>query len=154
MRVGSGFDVHAFDPSRPLVLAGVTIEGSAGLAGWSDGDVASHAIVDALLGAAGLGDLGSHFPESQVKQGSSSLLMLARTSSLLAEAGYAVGNIDCVVIAQNVRLAHYRPAMSSEVATALGIEAGKVSIKATTTDNLGFTGRGEGIAAIAVALLE
>lgn len=151
MRTGIGFDAHAFDSARPLVLGGVTIPGAPGLAGWSDADVLSHAVADALLGAAALGDLGAHFSESQVPEGISSLEILTRTSELLADAGYSIGNIDATVIAQSVVIAPHCSALRSTMAAALGIDGGRVNVKATTTDKLGFTGRGEGIAAIAVA---
>lgn len=154
MRMGIGFDTHAFDSARPLVLGGVTIPGAQGLAGWSDADVLSHAVADALLGAAALGDLGVHFPESQVPEGVSSMEILRRTSELLAEAGYSIVNIDSTVIAQSVPVAPHCVAIRSKIALALGIEEGRVSVKATTTDKLGFAGRGEGIAAIAVVGIE
>ena len=150
-----GFDVHAFDAGseRPLVLGGVTIPGAPGLAGWSDADVVSHAVGDALLGAAGLGDLGAWFPQDKVAEGESSQVLLAEVARLVAEAGYTVGNIDCVVVVQEVRLAPHRAAMQAALARTLGLAQGAVSVKATTTDRLGFTGRGEGVAAMAVALL-
>lgn len=154
MRVGMGFDVHAFDAARPLVLGGVTIEGAPGLAGWSDADVVSHAIADALLGAAGLGDLGTYFPKDAVAEGSSSQLLLAEVARLIADAGYRVGNIDCVVVVQEVRVGPHRAAMEAVLSASLGVPADDVSVKATTTDHLGFTGRGEGVSAMAVALLE
>ncbi|MGH2719799.1 MAG: 2-C-methyl-D-erythritol 2,4-cyclodiphosphate synthase [Actinomycetota bacterium] len=152
-----GFDAHAFAPvgtERPLVLGGVRIDGAPGLAGWSDADVIAHAIGDALLGAANLGDLGAYFPKEAVAEGVSSLSLLREVARRIGEAGYAVANIDCVVIAQSVRVSPHRRAMAEALAGALGLEAGQVSVKATTTDRMGFTGRGEGIAATAVALLE
>ncbi|MEO7803204.1 MAG: 2-C-methyl-D-erythritol 2,4-cyclodiphosphate synthase [Actinomycetota bacterium] len=154
MRTGIGFDVHAFDETRPLVLAGVTIDNAIGLAGWSDADVVSHAIADALLGAAGLGDLGTHFPEEAVAEGSSSLEMLTHTANLLQVGGYEVVNIDTVVMIQDIKIAPYRTIMAERVADALGIDAEKVSIKATTTDRLGFVGRQEGAAALAIVLVD
>lgn len=154
MRTGIGFDAHAFDSARPLVLGGVTIPGAQGLAGWSDADVLSHAVADALLGAAALGDLGAHFSESQVPEGMSSIEIIERTGKLLADAGYQIVNIDSTVIAQSVPIAPHCAAIRSTMAAVLGIDEGRVSVKATTTDNLGFTGRGEGIAAIAVAGIE
>lgn len=154
MRTGIGFDAHAFDATRPLVLGGVTIPGAPGLAGWSDADVLSHAMADALLGAAALGDLGTHFSESEVPEGISSVEILESTVKLLADAGYAIVNIDSTVIAQSVPIAPHVAAIRSKIANALGIDEGKISVKATTTDKLGFTGRGEGIAAFAVALVE
>lgn len=154
MRVGIGYDVHAFDATRTLVLAGVTIEGHPGLAGWSDADVVVHSVIDAMLGAAANGDIGSHFPEESVPEGSSSLELLARTVSMLASGGYRVANVDCVVVVQDVVLRDHRRVMEERLAAALGIERGNVSVKATTTDRLGFIGRGEGIAGMAVVLLE
>ena len=154
MRVGLGFDVHAFDASRPLVLGGVTIAGAPGLAGWSDADVVSHAIVDALLGAAGLGDIGAYFPKEAVAEGVSSQDLLAEVARLVAAAGYRIGNIDATVVVQEVRIGSHRAVMEETIASTLAIERRSISVKATTTDHLGFTGRGEGVAAMAVALLE
>jgi 2-C-methyl-D-erythritol 2,4-cyclodiphosphate synthase len=154
MRVGIGVDAHAFDVSRPLVLGGVHIMDAPGLAGWSDADVVSHAIADALLGAAGLGDLGTYFPRETVAEGVSSQVLLVEVAHLVAEAGYVIGNIDCVVVLQEVRLAPHRARMEETLASSLGLELGTVSVKATTTDRLGFAGRGEGAGAMAVALLE
>lgn len=154
MRVGIGFDVHAFDAARPLVLGGVTIEGPPGLAGWSDADVVSHAIADALLGAAGLGDLGTYFPKEAVPEGVSSQVLLAEVARLVAGAGYRLGNLDCVLMVQEVRVGPHRARMEETLAATLGVDRAAVSVKATTTDHLGFTGRGEGIAATAVVLLE
>lgn len=153
MRVGMGYDVHAFDPDRPLVLGGVTIQERGGLAGHSDADVVSHAVADALLGAAGLGDIGEHFPASSMSEGASSLRILARTASLLADAGYAIVNIDATVVIQHVRMSAHRKQMEQAIAGALSIEKTQVSVKATTTDHLGLTGRGEGAAGMAVALV-
>lgn len=153
MKVGLGYDVHAFDPSRPLVLGGVTVEGSSGLAGWSDADVLSHAIVDAMLGAAGMGDLGAHFSTEEVPEGISSLDLIAQTAAMVAEAGYRVHNVDAVIVVQDVRLSPYRQEMQNRVAMALNIEATSVNIKATTTDRLGFVGAGEGAVGMAVVLL-
>jgi 2-C-methyl-D-erythritol 2,4-cyclodiphosphate synthase len=154
VRVGHGVDVHAFDPTRPLVLGGVTIDGAPGLAGWSDADVLCHAIADALLGAAGLGDLGGHFPEERVPEGSSSLELLAETLRKVREAGFHPVNVDVVVIAEAVRLAPYREAMAARMASVLELDPAAVNVKATTTDRLGFLGRGEGMAAMAVVLIE
>ncbi len=154
MRTGIGFDAHAFDSARPLVLGGVIIPGAQGLAGWSDADVLSHAVADALLGAAALGDLGVHFSESEVPEGMSSTEILTRTNELLADAGYSIVNIDATVIAQNIVIAPYSAAIRAKMSTALGIDEGAVSVKATTSDKLGFTGRDEGIAALAVAGIE
>jgi 2-C-methyl-D-erythritol 2,4-cyclodiphosphate synthase len=154
MRVGVGFDVHAFDPTRQLVLGGVPIAGAPGLAGWSDADALSHAIADALLGAAGLGDLGQHFPKDAVREGVSSQDLLSEVARLVQAAGYRIGNLDATIVAQAVRIGPHRSRMEETLAATLGIDRARVSIKATTTDHLGFTGRGEGIAAIAVALIE
>jgi 2-C-methyl-D-erythritol 2,4-cyclodiphosphate synthase len=154
MRVGLGYDVHAFDESRPLVLGGVTIQDHGGLAGHSDADVISHAVADALLGAAGLGDLGTHFSSDAVPEGVSSLQILARTAVLIADAGFTIVNVDATVVIQNVRMAPHRPEMISRVAEALSLEPSRVSVKSTTTDLLGFAGRGEGAAGIAIALIE
>lgn len=154
MRTGIGFDVHGFDSTRPLVLGGVTIDEATGLAGWSDADVVVHAITDALLGAGALGDLGTHFPEETVPEGSSSLEMLTHTAQLLRASGYRVINVDSVVMIQDVRIAPYRQQMTERIADALGVADSVISIKATTTDRLGFIGRQEGAAALAVALVE
>lgn len=154
MRVGVGYDVHGFDDSRPLVLGGVTIQGASGLAGWSDADVISHAIVDALLGAAGLGDMGVYFTSTSIREGLSSLQMLELTAQEIEGAGYRVVNIDSVVVIQDVKVAPHRRRMAELISEALGIDTSQVNIKATTTDRLGLTGRGEGAAATAVALLE
>jgi 2-C-methyl-D-erythritol 2,4-cyclodiphosphate synthase len=154
MRIGFGFDAHPFDARRPLLLGGVEIPGSPGLAGHSDGDVLSHAIADALLGAAGLGDLGSRFPAEERWKDASSLLILSETIALLRDHGSAVVNVDATVIAEAPKLGPHREQMAEKIAHALGIERGLVSVKATTTDEMGFTGRREGIAAIAVVLAE
>jgi 2-C-methyl-D-erythritol 2,4-cyclodiphosphate synthase len=154
MRIGLGYDVHAFDQSRPLVLGGVMIQDHGGLAGHSDADVVSHAVADALLGAAGLGDLGSHFSSDSVPEGISSLQILARTSALLADAGFSIVNVDVTVVIQQVRMAPHRLEMISRLAEALSLDPGQVSVKSTTTDLLGFAGRAEGAAGIAIALLQ
>ncbi len=153
IRVGQGLDAHRFERGRVLVVGGVTIEGHDGLGGHSDADVLSHAIADALLGAGGLGDLGDRFPGDARWKGVSSLEILAETRRLLDEASIEIVNIDATVVAQEPRLAPHRDAMMRNVATALGLDTGQVSIKATTTDGMGFTGRGEGMAASAVALV-
>lgn len=154
MRVGQGLDVHAFseDPSRPLVLAGVVVPGAPGLAGHSDADVATHALCDALLGAAGLGDLGTFFPDDDPAiAGIDSMELLGRVLELLAAQGWAPVNADVTVVAQRPRIAPHREAM----AAALSARAGcPVSVKATTTEGLGPIGAGEGIAASAVVLIE
>jgi 2-C-methyl-D-erythritol 2,4-cyclodiphosphate synthase len=154
MRIGFGFDAHPFDAGRPLLLGGVEIQGSPGLRGHSDADVLSHAIADALLGAAGLGDLGTRFPGEEKWKDASSLVILSETSALLRDQGAAVVNVDATVIAEEPRLGPHREEMAEAVAHALGIGRAVVSIKATTTDEMGFTGRREGIAAFAVVLVE
>ena len=155
MRVGLGFDVHPFAAGRPLVLGGIAIPHAQGLAGHSDADVVAHAVADALLGAAALGDLGAHFPSSDpTLRGISSLVLLGRVAALLAGAGYRVVNVDAVVVAEIPRLAPHLPAMAEALAGALGLDAGQVSVKATSTDRLGSLGRGEGIGAQAVALVD
>ncbi|HEX9697703.1 MAG TPA: 2-C-methyl-D-erythritol 2,4-cyclodiphosphate synthase [Actinomycetota bacterium] len=155
MRIGTGVDAHPFAGGRPLVLGGVSIRHDEGLEGHSDADVLVHAIIDALLGAAGLGDLGGHFPAGDARfKGGDSITMLRTTAGLLAEAGYRIVNLDSVVIAQRPAVAPHRDPMCRRIAEALGIEPGRVSVKATTTDGMGFTGRGEGIAATAVALID
>lgn len=153
-RVGLGFDAHAFDDSRPLILGGVAIPDSPGLAGHSDADVVSHALADALLGAAGLGDIGDRFPATDQWRDADSLLLLSECVSLVSGAGWSIANADVTVIAQRPRLADHREVMRRSLATTLGISSGCLSIKATTTDGMGFTGRGEGIAAMAVVLLD
>ena len=153
MRIGLGFDAHAFSDDRPLVLAGVTLPGP-GLSGHSDADVVSHALADALLGAASLGDLGEHFPDTERWRDASSLDILTRAAEMVAESGQRVINVDVTVIAQSPRLGPHRTEMTAAVARALGVEALAISVKATTTDAMGFTGRGEGIAALAVALVD
>lgn len=153
MRVGSGLDVHAFsdDPARPLVLAGVRIDGAPGLAGHSDGDVVAHAVADALLGAAGLGDLGSAFGVDDPALAGADSLGLLR--SVVDRVG-AIANVDCTVVAQRPRLATHQPAMRARLAATLGLPEPRVSVKVTSTDRLGTIGRGEGIACWAVVLLE
>jgi 2-C-methyl-D-erythritol 2,4-cyclodiphosphate synthase len=153
MRIGFGFDAHAFDPSRPLVLGGVTIPDSSGLAGHSDADVLAHALADALLGAVGLGDLGTRFPGTERWRGASSLEILAETVELLRRNRWEVANVDATIVAEAPRLSDHRDAMRTNVARALEMRSEDVSIKATTTDGLGFTGRGDGIAAYAVVLI-
>jgi len=153
-RVGLGFDCHAFDSRRPLILGGVAIPGSPGLSGHSDADVLSHAIADALLGAGRLGDLGTMFPPDDRWREASSLEILGITARALRDNGCRIGNVDGTVVAQSPKLAPYRDEMSAGVAQALGLPASEVSIKATTTDGLGLIGRGEGIAAIAVVLVD
>ena len=154
MRSGVGFDAHRFAPDRSLVIGGVTIEHHLGLSGHSDADVLSHAVGDALLGAAGLGDLGSRFPAEEKWKGISSLVLLEDIAGEVRQNGWRIANVDATVVAEAPRLASHVTAMRAKVAGALGIEADLVSVKATTTDGMGFTGRGEGIACIAIASLE
>lgn len=154
MRVGLGYDVHAFDAARPLVLGGVTVDAPMGLAGWSDADVLIHAIVDAMLGAAGLGDLGAHFSSEDLPEGISSLELMAKASTMVAEAGYRISNVDGVVAIQDVFISPYKKEMERRISEALGVESGAVNVKATTTDRLGFVGKGEGAVGMAVVLLE
>jgi len=155
MRAGIGFDVHPFERGRPLVLGGVTIPHEVGLAGHSDGDVLSHAIIDALLGAAGLDDIGAHFPPGDARYaGARSLDLLRQVVDRLGREGLRVVNVDATVVAQAPRLAPHREALRSQLAATLGIEVAQVNVKATTTDGLGALGRGEGIASIAVALVD
>ena len=153
MRTGIGFDAHRFDDSRPLILGGIEIPGSAGLAGHSDADVLSHAISDALLGAARAGDLGELFPADAENRDISSLEILTRTVGLLESGGWRVEGVDATLIAERPALSGYRGQMIETLATALGLDPEAVWVKATTTDGLGFTGRGEGIAALAVAVV-
>ncbi|MBQ9697935.1 MAG: 2-C-methyl-D-erythritol 2,4-cyclodiphosphate synthase [Acidaminococcaceae bacterium] len=153
-RVGTGFDVHALVEDRPLILAGVRIPFERGLLGHSDADVALHALMDALLGAAALGDIGRHFPDTDERyKGADSRRLLSAVVAMLHERGWAVNNVDVTIIAQRPKLASYIPQMRQLVAQDLGIAAEAVNIKATTTEKLGFTGRGEGIAAEAIASL-
>jgi 2-C-methyl-D-erythritol 2,4-cyclodiphosphate synthase len=154
MRVGLGYDVHAFDAARPLVLGGVTVEAPMGLAGWSDADVLIHAIVDAMLGAAGLGDLGAHFSSEDLPEGISSLELMAKASTMVGEAGYRISNVDGVVAIQDVFLSPYKKEMERRISEALGVDSGAVNVKATSTDRLGFVGKGEGAVGMAVVLLE
>lgn len=154
LRIGQGYDVHALAAGRRLVLGGVEIEHERGLAGHSDADVLLHALMDALLGAAGLGDIGTHFPPTEERwRGASSLDLLARVAALLRQAGWQALNVDATVIAERPRIAPHVPAMRAHIAAALGITEQAVGVKATTNERLGFVGREEGIAALAVALL-
>jgi 2-C-methyl-D-erythritol 2,4-cyclodiphosphate synthase len=155
LRIGLGIDAHAFEAGVPLVLAGVAIDNPRGLAGHSDGDVIAHALADALLGAAGLADIGALFPSDDERyRGADSLRLLAEAYRHVREAGYELVNADCVLVGQEPRIAPHREAMNERLAAALGVSVDKVGVRATTTDSLGFTGRGEGLAAQAVALLE
>ena len=154
-RAGIGYDIHRLAADRRLVLGGVAIEHPTGLVGHSDGDVLLHALMDALLGAANLGDLGRHFPsDDPAYAGVSSLGLLTRVGALIREAGLAVASLDATVIAQAPRLAPHIGAMRDAIAGALGIESGRVSVKATTNDGLGVVGSGDAIAALAIALLD
>jgi 2-C-methyl-D-erythritol 2,4-cyclodiphosphate synthase len=153
-RIGQGFDVHALIEGRPLVIGGVTIPYPLGLLGHSDADVLLHAITDALLGAAGLGDIGRHFPDTDPAfAGADSRMLLRETAGRVREAGYEVGNVDATIIAQAPKMAPHIPAMVKRIAADLGVDESCINVKAKTTERLGFTGRGEGIAAEAVALL-
>ena len=154
-RVGLGYDVHRIAPGRPLVLGGVRFESEWGLDGHSDADVLLHAVGDALLGAAGLGDLGEHFPPSDPRwKDASSVDLLARIGTLLRERGAKVVNVDAMLVAEAPRVAPHRAAMCANIARALGVEPACVSVKATTNEMLGAIGRREGLAAMAVALVE
>ena len=153
-RVGIGVDAHALADGVPLVLGGVALDHPRGLAGHSDGDVLAHALTDAVLGAAGLGDIGALFPSDDERyRGADSLALLTGAYARVRAAGYLLVNADCVVIGQEPRVAPHREEMRRRLAAALGVEEDAVNVRATTTDRLGFTGRGEGLAAEAVALL-
>jgi 2-C-methyl-D-erythritol 2,4-cyclodiphosphate synthase len=154
MRVGVGVDAHALVEGVPLVLGGVELDSARGLAGHSDGDVIAHALIDAVLGAAGLGDIGSLFPSGAAEwEGASSLDLLSGAYAQVREAGFELENADCVLVGEEPKIAPAREAMRTKLAEAMGVEQGRVNVRATTTDRLGFTGRGEGLAAVAVALL-
>jgi 2-C-methyl-D-erythritol 2,4-cyclodiphosphate synthase len=153
-RIGFGYDVHRYAPERRLVLGGVEIAAPVGLLGHSDADVLTHAIMDALLGAAALGDIGHHFPPSEPRwKDADSVVLLERVAALLAERGWRVGNVDATVVMERPRLAPHIPAMRARLAAALGVAEGVVSVKATTNEGMGFVGREEGAAAYAVALI-
>ncbi|HXF18274.1 MAG TPA: 2-C-methyl-D-erythritol 2,4-cyclodiphosphate synthase [Burkholderiales bacterium] len=155
MRIGQGFDVHALVPGRALIIGGVTIAFEKGLQGHSDADVLVHAICDALLGAAALGDIGRHFPDTDPRyKGVDSRVLLREVARLLRDGGFRIVNIDSTIIAQAPKMAPHIPAMISNLGIDLGIERACINIKAKTTEGLGFPGRGEGIAAEAIALLE
>ena len=155
MRIGIGYDVHKLVEGRDLILGGVKINHEYGLLGHSDADVLVHAVMDALLGAAALGDIGKHFPDSDDKyKGISSIELLIKTGELLKQNNYSVGNIDSVIIAQSPKLSPYINEMIKNISHALNIDSDLVSVKATTTEKLGFTGRGEGIACEAVCILK
>ena len=155
MRIGHGYDVHRLVEGRDLILGGVRIEYEKGLLGHSDADVLLHAIADSLLGAAALGDIGKHFPDTDEKyKGADSLKLLSEVGKIIVKAGYAVGNIDATVIAQKPRLAPFIEQMRENVACALNVNVDRISVKATTEEKLGFTGEGLGIAAHSVCLIE
>ena len=155
LRVGHGYDVHRLTEGRALILGGVTVPFDRGLLGHSDADVLTHAVMDALLGAAALGDIGQLFPDSDAAYaGADSIALLERVTALLREHGWQVGNVDATVVAQAPKLAPYIPDMRRRLAEAMGLDVDCVSVKATTEERLGFTGSGEGMAAHAVALIE
>lgn len=155
MKIGHGYDAHRLAPGRPLILGGETIPFDRGLSGHSDADVLIHAIMDALLGAAGLGDIGIHFPDTDPSlRNISSLILLRRTAEKLEEGQWIVGNLDATIIAQRPKLSPYLSAMRKNISLALGIDSDRVNIKATTEERMGFTGTEQGIAAHAVVLIE
>lgn len=155
MRIGHGYDVHRLAEGRRLILGGVEIPFEKGLLGHSDADVLAHAVMDALLGAAALGDIGKLFPDSDpAYEGADSLALLKRVTEVLEGKGYKIGNVDATVLAQRPKLAPHIPLMRERLAAAMGIGPGRVSVKATTEEGLGFTGMGEGVAAHAVALID
>jgi 2-C-methyl-D-erythritol 2,4-cyclodiphosphate synthase len=154
MRIGTGYDVHRLVEGRKLIIGGVEIPYERGLLGHSDADVLMHAVCDALLGAAGLGDIGKHFPDTVPKfKGISSRLLLEDVRRLLAEAGYQVNNIDATIVAERPRMSPHIPAMVANIAAAVAVDRSSVNVKATTTEGLGFAGKGEGIAAYAVCTI-
>ncbi|MHB8842040.1 MAG: 2-C-methyl-D-erythritol 2,4-cyclodiphosphate synthase [Candidatus Aquicultor sp.] len=155
MRIGIGFDVHRFIEGRPLVLGGVTIPFEMGLEGFSDADVLTHAIIDAMLGAVAAGDLGHYFPDTDLQfKGISSLKLLKDAVAILQNRGYKLANIDAIAILEMPKLASHRQHMREALAEVTGLDVSQISIKATTTEGLGYTGRGEGVAAQAVVLVE
>jgi 2-C-methyl-D-erythritol 2,4-cyclodiphosphate synthase len=155
VRAGLGFDVHPFDPDRTLIIGGVVIEGSPGLAGHSDADVVCHAIADALLGAANLGDIGMHFPDTDAAwKDASSLSLLTHVTKLVADAGFQIESVDATVLLEAPKIAPLREEMCARIAEALDVTPARVSLKATTTEGLGTVGRGEGAACMAVALID
>lgn len=154
IRIGQGFDVHALVPGRKLIIGGVDVPHSKGLLGHSDADVLLHAITDALIGAAALGDIGRHFPDTDERwKGADSRVLLRATVGLLAQAGWKVVNLDSTIVAQEPKMSPYIPQMVENIAADLMIASGEVNVKAKTSERLGFTGRGEGIAAEAVVLI-
>lgn len=155
VRIGSGFDAHGLTAERPLILGGITVSSTRGLSGHSDGDVLIHAIIDALLGAAALGNKGVHFPSTDpTLEGISSLVLLTKAYSILSAAGWQLSNLDATIVAQSPRLESHIDDMKNNISSTLGVTDDKIGLKATTTDHLGFTGREEGIAAYAVVLIE
>ncbi len=155
MRIGTGYDVHRLSGGRKLIIGGVEIPAEEGLLGHSDADVLLHAICDSLLGAAGLGDIGRHFPDTLPKyKDISSLLLLAEVRRLLSEAGFRVNNIDATIVAERPRMSPHIPAMVANIASAVCVDRALVNVKATTTEGLGFTGKGEGMAAYAVCTIK
>tara|TARA_B100000686_G_C16672723_1_gene907409 strand:+ start:52 stop:546 length:495 start_codon:yes stop_codon:yes gene_type:complete len=155
LRVGLGVDAHAFDPDTKLVLAGIFFPDEPGLAGHSDGDVLAHALTDALLGAAGLSDIGSFFPSSDSKwKDADSIDLLIQAFEVVKKSGFELVNADCVLIGQRPQIVTYQDSMRARLAGALGVDSSRITVRATTTDRLGFTGREEGLAAQAIALLE
>ncbi len=155
MRIGVGYDSHRFAPGRRLILGGVEVPHALGLAGHSDADAVAHAVTDAVLGAAALGDIGTHFPPSDERwRDADSLALLRRAGALAAAAGWAVANVDVTVICEAPRLSAHVPGMRARLAEALGVPEGAVSVKAKTNEGMGWIGRGEGLAAMAVALLQ
>lgn len=155
MRIGHGYDVHKLVEGRALILGGVNIPWEKGLLGHSDADVLAHAVMDALLGAAGLGDIGKHFPDTDpAYAGADSLKLLEHVTALLAQEGWQVGNVDATILAQRPKLAPHIPQMRDNLAARMGIAPSQVNVKATTEEGLGFTGAGEGMAAHAVCLLD
>ena len=155
MRIGQGIDIHAFAEGRRLMLGGVEIPHTHGLDGHSDGDALLHAIIDAMLGAAGLGDIGGMFPSTDDQfRGASSLGLLAQVYEHVSTYGYVISNMDCTIVVQEPRIAPHVPAMRAAIASALRLDVTNVNVKATTSDTLGFTGRREGVAAFAVVLLQ
>ncbi len=155
LRIGLGYDVHAFAPGRRLILGGVELSSDGGLAGHSDADVLVHALMDAILGAMRAGDIGSHFPDTDPAfRGISSIELLARVAGLMRAEGWDLVDADCVLVLEVPRISLFREAMRASIAGALGVEVDRIGIKATTTEGLGFEGRGEGVAAHSVALLQ
>ncbi|MCD6133128.1 MAG: 2-C-methyl-D-erythritol 2,4-cyclodiphosphate synthase [Deltaproteobacteria bacterium] len=153
-RVGIGFDAHRFTKQRKLILGGVEIDYPLGLEGWSDADVLTHAICDALLGAGGMDDIGTHFPNIKKYKDISSIILLEEIEKMLSRKGFHICNIDAIIIAQEPKISLYKKDMKENIACALKIKTGQINIKGTTTDKMGFTGRSEGIAALAIAGIE